>query len=413
MVSVPLRLAIAAGLLFPLTAPLNAEDPEPRESLPLWPEGATPYAKESDLSTGRPKLYPYLVPEGQANGCAVVVTPGGGYGGLAADHEGHQIALWWNERGVSAFVLHYRLGSQGHHYPTQLADVQRAIRTVRSRSESWHVDPARIGVMGFSAGGHLASMAATLYDESAYEPFDAIDESSARPDFAVLCYPVISLSSAATHRGSRRNLLGPEKAEDDEAARALSSELNVTAETPPTFIFHTDADAAVKAENPVAFYLALRKQGVPAEMHIYQKGPHGVGLFLGDPVTGTWSALLDTWMQSNGRYATNVERVAVSGEVTLDGIPVSWGRITFHPEDPVQPVTSTWVRRGKFKLPPDQGPPTGSCRVSFTVSTWETTGGANERVIQTDRLSQGDKEAVSLNITPGLEPLIFNLSSPQ
>lgn len=386
---------------------------EPRESQPLWPEGATPHTREPGLATERPKLYPYLVPEDEANGCAVVVTPGGGYGGLAADHEGHQIALWWNERGVSAFVLHYRLGSQGHHYPTQLADVQRAIRIVRSRSVDWHVDPGRIGIMGFSAGGHLASMAATLYDESAYEPSDPIDETSARPDFAVLCYPVISLDSGTTHRGSRRNLLGPEKADNDEAARALSSEYNVTEGTPPTFIFHTDADTAVKAENPVAFYLALRQHSVPAEMHIYQKGPHGVGLFLGDPVTGTWSDLLDTWMQANGRYAQKVERVAIAGEVTLDDIPVSWGRITFHPEDPAQPVTSTWVRRGRFKLPREQGPPTGRCRVSFTASTWETTGGAQEHVIQTDRLSQDDPEAVTLDITPELSPLTFNLSSPE
>lgn len=407
----PARPALSLFLtgLLPFLVPpcLEAE-----ESLPLWPDGNTPYAKEIDAETGRPRLFPYPVSEEKANGCAIVITPGGGYGGLAADHEGHQIALWWNQRGVSAFVLHYRLGTQGHHYPTQLADIQRAIRTVRAHSREWHVDPDRIGVMGFSAGGHLASMAATLYDEPAYEPGDTIDEASARPDFAVLCYPVISLDSAATHRGSRRNLLGPEKAEDENAARALSSERNVTEDTPPTFLFHTDADTAVKAENPVAFYLALREHGVPAEMHIYQKGAHGVGLFLGDPVTGSWSKLLDTWMQSNGRYAGSVERIPVSGTVTLDGLPVSWGRLTFHPEDATQPVTSTWVRRGKFSLDNEEGPPRGRASISFTVSTWEATEGKQERVIQTDRLSRNDPEPVSIDIQPDIAPLSFDLLSP-
>lgn len=402
------RIHTALALLIG-TATLGAEE---RESFPLWPEGKTPYAKEADAETGRPKLFPYVVPEDKANGCAVVVTPGGGYGGLAADHEGHQIATWWNERGVSAFVLHYRLGSNGHHHPTQLADVQRALRTVRSRAGEWSVDPNRIGVMGFSAGGHLSSMAATLFDEKAYDASDEIDKASARPDFAVLCYPVISMEEGVTHGGSRRNLLGPDKAEDDEAAKAVSSELNVTEKTPPTFIFQTDADTAVPAENAVRFYLALRKAGIPSEMHIYQKGPHGVGLFLGDPVTGTWSNLLDTWMQSNGWYAEKTQRVAVAGKVTFEGQPVSWGRITFHPEDPTQPVTSTWVRRGKFHLTDELGPPTGKAKLSFTASIWESTEGKDERVIQTDRLSQNPGQTAYLDVTPDLKPLEFELASP-
>ena len=147
-------------------------------------------------------------------------------------------------------------------------------------------------------------------------------------------------------------------------------------------------------------------------MHIYQKGAHGVGLFLGDPVTGSWSGLLDTWMQSNGRYASSVERIPVSGTVTLDGLPVSWGRLTFHPTDPAQPVTSTWVRRGKFSLKQEEGPPRGTARVSFTVSTWEATEGEQDRVIQTDRLSRTDSEPVSIDIQPELGPLSFELTSP-
>ncbi|MCB1065948.1 MAG: alpha/beta hydrolase [Verrucomicrobiae bacterium] len=381
------------------------------ESIRLWPEGKTPYALEGDAETGRPKLYPYLVPAEKANGCAVVVTPGGGYGGLAADHEGDQIAQWWNERGVSAFVLHYRLGSHGHHFPTQLADVQRAIRTVRSKAGEWHVDPERIGVMGFSAGGHLASMAATKYGDLAYDASDAIDEASARPDFAVLCYPVISMQTGVTHAGSRNNLLGPDKANDPEAANAVSSELNVTAETPPTFIFQTDEDTAVPAENAVGFYLALRKHGVPAEMHIYQRGPHGVGLYLGDPITGTWSGLLDNWMRANGRYAPAAKRVAVSGKVTLDGHPVGWGSVTFLPENPALPFTTARVMGGKFSLPQPQGPPVGKCHLSFTASIWETTKEASDRVIQRDRLSQSDAEPATIEVTPGLEPLQFALTT--
>ncbi len=405
----PLLLLLLAPALLAALSAAAADDPV--KSLPLWPEGKTPYALEIDAESGRPKLYLYPVTGEQANGCAVVVTPGGGYGGLAGDHEGHQIARWWNERGVSAFVLHYRLGSQGHHFPTQLADVQRAIRTVRSRADEWGVDPERIGVMGFSAGGHLASMAATKFAEHAYDPGDAIDEASARPDFAVLCYPVISMQAGTTHAGSRRNLLGPEKADDPEAANAVSSELNVTAETPPTFLFQTDEDIVVPAENAVGVSLALRQHGVPAEMHIYQRGPHGVGLYLGDPITGTWSTLLDNWMRANGRYAPAVKRVAVSGRVTLDGHPVGWGSLTFLPEDADLPFTTARIMGGKFSLPADQGPPVGTSRLAFTASIWEATGGEADRAIRRDRLAPADPEPATLEVTPGLAPLSFDLKS--
>jgi len=213
-----------------------------QESAPLWPEGKTPHALPIDRETGSPslKLYPTRGAEGHT-GAAVVICPGGGYGGLATDHEGHQIAEWFRGQGVSAFVLHYRLGSQGHHYPTQLADVQRAMRWVRAHAVDYELDPARLAVMGFSAGGHLASMAATLYEEKAYEATDAIDAVSARPDFAILCYPVISFDPAVTHGGSRKNLLGAERNDDEALAEKLSSENNVTENTPPTFLFQTDA----------------------------------------------------------------------------------------------------------------------------------------------------------------------------
>lgn len=382
------------------------------DPFPLWPEGKAPHANAKDAETGKPKLFPYLVPKDKANGCAVVVTPGGGYGGLAADHEGHQIALWWNERGVSAFVLHYRLGPEGHHFPTQLADVQRAIRTVRARAGDYGIDPRRIGVMGFSAGGHLASMASTKFHEQAYEATDAIDAASARPDFSVLCYPVIAMASEFAHGGSRKNLLGGDFAPDSPEAKHVSSDGNVTAETPPTFLFQTDEDTVVPAENAVRYYLALRKHKIPAEMHIYQRGPHGVGLYLGDPITGTWSGLLDTWMRSNGFYAPAAPRVAVAGEVTLNGNPVRWGSVTFHPAaGAALPVVTARVMGGKFSLPAEMGPVVGGHRLTFSASTWETTQNDADRVVQADRLSPKDPGPATIEVKAGLAPLKFALQS--
>ncbi|MBL9153781.1 MAG: alpha/beta hydrolase [Verrucomicrobiales bacterium] len=409
----PARLSITRSLIAAAATAFLVGTSPAADSIPLWPDGKTPHANAKDAETGKPKLFTYLVPKEKANGCAVVVTPGGGYGGLAADHEGHQIAVWWNERGVSAFVLHYRLGPEGHHFPTQLADVQRAIRTVRAKAADYGVDPRRIGVMGFSAGGHLASMASTKFNEKAYDASDAIDEASARPDFAVLCYPVIAMASEFAHGGSRKNLLGGEFAPDSPEARHVSSDLNVTAETPPTFIFQTDEDTAVPAENAVRYYLALRKHKIPAEMHIYQRGPHGVGLYLGDPITGTWSVLLDTWVRANGFYAPAPQRVAVAGEVTLNGNPVRWGSVTFHPAAGVTlPVVTARVMAGKFSLPADQGPVVGGNRLTFSASTWETTQNEADRVIQADRLSQNDPSPAMIEVTEGLAPLKFALQSP-
>ncbi len=363
-----------------------------QEQVPLWPAGKTPYTLPVDAETQSPslQLYPTKGQQGHS-GAAVVICPGGGYGGLAKDHEGHQPAQWFNAQGVSAFVLHYRLGSQGHHYPTQLADVQRAIRWVRAHAEDYGLDPERIAVMGFSAGGHLASMAATLFKEKAYEASDAIDELSARPDFAILCYPVISLDRSVTHGGSRKNLLGPERAEDDAWAERLSSDLNVTAETPPTFLFQTDADTAVPAENAVRFYLALRAHKVPAEMHIYEAGPHGVGLNLADPVLGTWPGHLSDWLRARFFFAPARPRVGVSGEVLLNGVPVSWGALTFSPEDPGLPETTVRVRRGKFSAKAGEGPVAGKARVKFEGSIWEETGDEADRVVALEATEPGGR----------------------
>lgn len=387
---------------------------EAQEKSLLWPAGETPFlkARTDEEAPVMPslQLYPTKGSENHS-GAAVVICPGGGYGGLAIDHEGNQPAQWFNEQGVSAFVLHYRLGSQGYHYPTQLADVQRAIRFVRANADEYGLDPDRIAVMGFSAGGHLASMAATLYDREVNAAQDEIDEVSARPDFAILCYPVISMDREVTHGGSRKNLLGPENVDDEALAEDLSSERNVTSETPPTFLFQTDADAAVPAENAVRFYLALRKSGVPAELHSYQDGPHGVGLYQGDPVLGTWSGLLSNWLRANSFFEPTKPRVAVSGSVTLDGKPVSYGVLTFHPKESRLPATSVKVRRGKFSAPVEAGPITGATTLRFEGSNWEATGDPKDQMATFESLSPEDKELLVIEVKEEMEPIRLDFIS--
>jgi acetyl esterase/lipase/enterochelin esterase-like enzyme len=261
----------------------------------LWPQGA-PAAVGSEPAD-RPTLTRYLPSADKATGAAVVVCPGGGYGALADDHEGRQVAQWLNSLGVAAFVLKYRIAPRYHH-PAPLQDAQHALRTVRAKATEWHVDPGRIGIWGFSAGGHLASTAGTHFDDGKLEAEDPIERASCRPDFLILAYPVITLAEPAVHRGSRRNLLGEQP--DATLVESLSNEKQVTAKTPPTFLFHTDADKGVVPENSVLFYLALRKVGVPAELHIYEKGAHGVGLAAKDPVLGSWPERLAAWLKGRG-----------------------------------------------------------------------------------------------------------------
>ena len=261
----------------------------------LWPNGAPGALGDADAD--KPSLALYLPPPQQASGTAVVVCPGGGYGMLAIDYEGQEIAEWLNDRGVAAFVLKYRLGPRYHH-PVEMEDVQRAIRIVRDGAKEFRVAPDRIGVWGFSAGGHLASTAATHFDSGNANATDPIDRASCRPDFAILAYPVITLTSPYTHQGTLHNLLGSDP--NPQLVEYLSNERQVTPQTPPTFLFHTTDDDAVPVENSVLFYMALRKNGVPAEMHLYAHGPHGVGLAQKDPVLSTWPARLNDWMRLSG-----------------------------------------------------------------------------------------------------------------
>ena len=228
---------------------------------------------------------------------AVIVAPGGGYGWLASNHEGRQEADWLNSLGVTAFVLKYRLGPKYHH-PIELGDAQRAIRLVRSRAQEFGIDPNHIGMMGFSAGGHLTSSAGTHFDSGNPSATDPIDRASSRPDFLVLIYAVISFTAPYSHVGSSKNLLGDNP--DPKLLKELSSEQQVTKQTPPTFLVSTNQDETVPSENSVEMYLALRHAGVPAELHVFEKGPHGFGLDFQDPVLGQWPLLLANWMRSRG-----------------------------------------------------------------------------------------------------------------
>ncbi len=243
-----------------------------------------------------PTLTIYLADEEKASGTAVVVCPGGGYGNLAMHHEGHQVAQWFNAQGVSAFILRYRHGPTYNH-PVPLMDAQRAIRTVRARAEEFNIYPDRIGILGFSAGGHLASTAGTHFDDGKPNG-DDIDKVSSRPDFMVLVYPVITMDDEYTHQGSKRNLLG--KKPDEKQVNHLSNEKQVTENTPPTFIILTHEDKAVPSPNGVGFYLALHKAGVPAELHVYEKGPHGFGLAPFDPILSHWPDVCVTWLRGRG-----------------------------------------------------------------------------------------------------------------
>ena len=228
----------------------------------------------------------------------MVVCPGGGYGGLAMSYEGIELGEWFNSFGVAAFVLKYRHKGTGYQHPAPLDDAQRAIRTVRARAAEWRVDPARIGILGFSAGGHLATTAATHFDKGKPEASDPIERVSSRPDFLIACYPVVSFTTPYAHQGSKRNLLGDNP--DPKLVELLSNELQVTSETPPTFLFHTNEDKGVPAENSVLFYLALRKAKVPAELHVFEKGRHGLGLAKTAPGASAWPALCIEWMRGRG-----------------------------------------------------------------------------------------------------------------
>jgi acetyl esterase/lipase len=274
-----------------------AADPRPER---LWPN-EPPKAVKEDIDNP-PTLTIYRA--AKPNGTAVVVCPGGGYSMLAVGHEGKEIAEWLNGRGVTAAILEYRHRQRGKRpgplMDAPLLDAQRAIRTVRSRAKDLGVDPHKIGIWGFSAGGHLASTAATHFDNGRLESSDGIETFSCRPDFAILAYPVITFTKPSMHKGSRDNLLGanpPAKLVEE-----YSNELRVTKNTPPIFLFHTEEDKGVPPENSRLFAAACKEHGVPVELVIVAKGRHGVGLASkeSDPELKKWPEKLEAWMKSRG-----------------------------------------------------------------------------------------------------------------
>ncbi|MHB8521417.1 MAG: alpha/beta hydrolase [Limisphaerales bacterium] len=273
-----------------LVAVAGADQKEP---VVLWPDGAPGALGKTDNDI--PTLTPYLPEPDAATGAAMVVCPGGGYGGLAP-HEGNDYALWLNQHGVAAFVLKYRLGSHGYRHPAMLQDAARAVRLVRARASEWKVDGHRVGIMGSSAGGHLASTLLTHFDAGKPDATDPIDRESSRPDLGILCYSVITLGRY-THGGSRDNLLGKNPPPD--LVESLSNELQVTKETPPCFIWHTWEDNAVPLENSLQFAVALRKAGVPFDLHVYQHGGHGLGLADKPPFAHPhpWAADCLVWLK--------------------------------------------------------------------------------------------------------------------
>lgn len=270
---------------------------EVRPAFPLWPDKAP-----GALGNGTndiPTLTPYLPAAETATGAAVVICPGGGYGGLAS-HEGADYALYLSRRGVTAFVLKYRLGSHGYRHPVMLGDAARAVRSVRSRAAELKLDPRKIGIMGSSAGGHLASTLLTHHDLGDAGATDPVDRFSSRPDIGILCYPVITMESHG-HTGSRENLLG--KFPTADLINLLSNEKQVSPGTPPTFLWHTVEDQAVPVRNSLEFAAALSRNGVPFDLHIYQHGRHGIGLGSKPPEFDNahpWANDLVFWLKAQG-----------------------------------------------------------------------------------------------------------------
>lgn len=261
------------------------------ETLLLWPGGA-PGAKGTE-DEDCPAITPYLV-DGE-NNPAVIVCPGGGYGGRAG-HEGEPVALWLNTLGISAFVLRYRVAP--YQYPAPVLDAQRAIRTVRRYAEMFRIDPERVGILGFSAGGHLASTTGVHFDGGDARANDPVERHSSRPDLLILCYPVISMLDPYAHAGSRQNLLGEQP--DSELVERMSTERNVKQATPPVFLWHTSDDASVPVENSLLLAAALRRQGIAFDLHVYEHGRHGLGLAEDDAHVKTWSGACASWLRCNG-----------------------------------------------------------------------------------------------------------------
>jgi len=305
--------SVAACIEPPHATPASVPAPAAPGAVPrvieLWPEGvpglladAPPERIEDErvYNVSVATLTAFPAPTPDARHAAVIVCPGGAYVRLAVAKEGSDVTRFLNSLGVSAFVLKYRVAP--YRYPAALRDLLRAVRYVRSNAAALGIDPARIGVFGSSAGGHLAASAATLFDSPDGKTGAELDAESARPDFAALLYPVITMKGPYAHAGSRDALLGPKPAKD--LVQKTSLELRVTKRTPPVFLVHTSEDQSVPVENSLAFYAALRSAGVPAELHVYEKGPHGFGLRPDLGPTSEWPKRFAEWLRARDFLAS-------------------------------------------------------------------------------------------------------------
>jgi len=292
--------AMLSGVGFGQVAvsPIAQGSVEGGKTILLWPDGAPGAQGSEDID--KPALTVFVAPGENATKTAVVVAPGGGYEHLAWAKEGTDYAQWLNARGVTAFVLQYRLGPK-YHYPVELEDAQRAIRWVRAHAAEYGVAVDHVGMMGSSAGGHLTATAGTHFDEGKAGAADVVERQGSKPDFLVLAYPVITLEEPAAHSGSKKHLLGDDP--DPKLVALLSDETQVTKETPPTFLFATTDDKTVPVMNSVMFYSALVKAGVPVEMHLFQRGAHGAGLAAANSALSVWPDLLAKWMRERGYMA--------------------------------------------------------------------------------------------------------------
>lgn len=286
---------------------INAQN----QVIPLWNKipdeiKAADYKEKEITNEGKvqstslvtiPTLTAFFPNVTKPNQTAVIILPGGGYQHLAIDKEGTKAAQWFNSLGIPAFVLKYRLPSDlimKNKNVGPLQDAQEAVRCVRQNAAKWNIDPNKIGILGFSAGGHLAAALSTHYDDKVYESAYKV---SARPDFSLLIYPVISMQNDITHKGSQINLLGNNASQD--LIDSFSNEKKVTAKTPPAFLIHATDDTVVLPENSIDYYLALKKNGVTAELHLYEKGGHGFGLGVND-TSKYWTRDCEEWLRANG-----------------------------------------------------------------------------------------------------------------
>jgi acetyl esterase/lipase len=291
------------NLLFTLlftSVSLFAQD----KTLKVWPDGAPndngmrePEEKYDGVrvrNVSEAEMYVYLPEKEKNTGAAVVICPGGGYWIEAMDHEGYQMAEWLKTKGIAGIVLKYRLPYGHHEIPS--GDARQAMRIVRMNAKEWGIDPNKIGIAGSSAGGHLASTVGTVFDKGNKESKNPLEQMSCRPDFMLLLYPVISFREEVGHMGSRKNLIG--EGNDWKLAKQYSNELNVTAETPPTFLILADDDKTVIPQNSVDFYLALKKHNIPAEIHIFQEGGHGFGMTKKNLPVDQWPELFYNWLKA-------------------------------------------------------------------------------------------------------------------